>query len=143
MGPNIFQPDAQRVIPATTMNEIATDFADAGLELPPGSRPGSSTDPPPSDTKKSRLWSTTIVAMVNGTRGTLHLDVVTEPNVIRSVAMTGRLPPMFNPKDHIEDAYDIEYFENPEELAYGNNSKYNEYNNGLAKTRCCKNIFRG
>ena len=48
MGPNIFQPDAQRVIPATTMNEIATDFAKAGLELPPGS----STDPPPSDSTK-------------------------------------------------------------------------------------------
>ena len=40
---------------------------------------------------------------------------------------------MFDPKDHIEDAYDIEYFEKPEELAYGNNSEYNEYNNGVAK----------
>ena len=89
MGPNIFQPDAQRVIPATTMNEIATDFADAGLELPPGSRPGSSTDPPPSDSKKSRLWSTTIVAMVCCTHGTPHLDIVTEPNISRYVALKG------------------------------------------------------
>ena len=73
--------------------------------------------------------------MVNGTCGTPHLDIITEPNVARSVGLTGKPPPMFNVKDHIEDAYDFEYFEHPEELAYGDNSEYNEYKDGTPKNR--------
>ena len=114
------------------------------MELPPGSRPGSSIDPaPPPNVHKSRIVNTTIVAVVNGTIGTPHMDIVTEPNVKRSVALTGKLPPMFSVKDNVEDAYDIEYFENAEELAYGDNSEYNEYKDGiLKKQKCREDILR-
>ena len=166
LGPNIFQPDVERVISAETMNEINADFSEIGLELPPGSRPGSSTDPappnfseiglelppgsrpgsstdpaPPPNVHKSRIVNTTIVAVVNGTIGTPHMDIVTEPNVKRSVALTGKLPPMFSVKDNVEDAYDIEYFEKAEELAYGDNSEYNEYKDGILKNKNAVRIF--
>ena len=124
------------------MNEINEDFNEVGLELPPGSRPGSSNDPVPvSNVRNSRIVNTSIVALVNGTNGTPHMDIVTEPNVKRSVALTGKLPPIVNVKDHIDDAYDFEYFEQPEELAYGDDSEYNEYNNGMLKSRNAIIIF--
>ena len=141
LGPNIFQPDVERVISAETMNEINADFSEIGLELPAGSRPGSSNDPTPPNVHQSRIVNTTIVALVNGTIGTPHMDIVTEPNVKKSVALTGKLPPMFNVKDNIEDAYDIEYFEKAEELAYGDNSEYNEYKDGIQKNKNAVRIF--
>ena len=127
------------------MNEINEDFRHVGLDLLPGSRPGSSNDPPPvSNRNNSRIVNTSIVAIVNGTIGTPHMDIVTEPTVERSVALTGKLPPMFNVKDHIDDVYDFEYFENPEELAYGNVSEYNEYNDGVIKNKnAIRILFEG
>ena len=69
------------------------------------------------------------------------MDVVTEPNVKRSVALTGKVPPMFSVKDHVEDVYDIEYYDSPEELAYGDNPEYNEYKDGAPKNKHAVRIF--
>ena len=109
----MFEPDAEILVSTETLIEINRDFREAGLdEITP-------------NTSNSRLHNTTIVALVNGTYGTPHLDIITEPNIARSVALTGKLPPMYAVK--VEDAYDIGCFEQPEELAFGDNSEYNEY----------------
>jgi hypothetical protein len=126
-----------------TVNEINEVFYEAGLIdglLPPGSRPGSSGDMP-LQVSLTQPYTKSVIAIINGTNGTPHLDIIREPNVKRSVAITGKLPPMFNVIYDIEDEYDFEYFNQSEELAFGD-VNYNEFNaEGHIKNRNAKRIF--
>jgi hypothetical protein len=139
--------DCDVIVPTKeTVNEINEVFYEAGLiDGPPGSNPGSPGGICHTHVPNSMLltpaYTKSVIGIINRTNGTPHLDIIREPNVKRSVAITGKLPPMFNVIYDIEDEYDFEYFNQPEELAFGN-VDYNEFNaEGHLKNRKAKRIF--